>query len=242
MTGRVEQYNCDAILCPVGTFSPDGRQLDDGSACRPCNDGNTFLGATECQDAANAPFLEGAMEFFVLASLYTELEGKNWNKTDGWHVLEHILNNVTNVGDVDGSQIDYCSWHGVKCSANDKVIELNLGSNGLKGTVPNTVFDLPDLQILDLSRNPVTFLPDLSDISNSPQLESLSLSSTKVKTLQGIQYGAGLKHLFLDGLQLGGTMPKGVFQLKKLQTLHMQHSEVKGKLPAEVGFLSNLRV
>jgi hypothetical protein len=48
--GDVEQYSCNAILCPPGTFSPgNGRQSLGSSECMTCKDAK-FYGQSQCID------------------------------------------------------------------------------------------------------------------------------------------------------------------------------------------------
>lgn len=54
-----------------------------------------------------------------------------------------------------------CSWYGVTCSpSNGRVQSLDLGSNQLSGSLSSAVFALNGLIRLNISNNPITFVPD----------------------------------------------------------------------------------
>jgi hypothetical protein len=47
----------------------------------------------------------------------------------------------------------YCTWHGVVCNTNLKIVGLDLNSNNLDGTLPEELGLIRSLQNLDLSNN-----------------------------------------------------------------------------------------
>ena len=72
----------------------------------------------------------GEEERAALVALHGSAGGASW--TNQW----------------DLSSADHCSWHGVECGSSGEVTELNLNSNGLKGTLPadlNTLTSLVNL-------------------------------------------------------------------------------------------------
>jgi hypothetical protein len=87
MSGLVEEHGCDAILCPLGQYSSQEGRATDSANCTACTT-TTTLGATDCDNG-------GAIvdDWYVLAILYRDLGGAGWNKTEGWSVLDKILDN-----------------------------------------------------------------------------------------------------------------------------------------------------
>lgn len=81
--------------------------------------------ATDCTQT-NIP----QTECKALIDLYNNTKGESWVNNTGW--------NETN---------DPCGWYEVKCD-NGHVIELNLGINGLEGTIPDSLQDLTQLRYL----------------------------------------------------------------------------------------------
>lgn len=50
----VGSYGCNAILCPPGTWNPQGRQTAANSPCFGCNDADTSFGRTTCKAQASS--------------------------------------------------------------------------------------------------------------------------------------------------------------------------------------------
>jgi Leucine-rich repeat (LRR) protein len=68
----VNNFGCDGILCPAGTFNPSGRQSSADLPCAPCNKAK-YMGSTECTSRAAASMattlglaLMGAVSWFLL--------------------------------------------------------------------------------------------------------------------------------------------------------------------------------
>ena len=67
----VQDFGCDGILCPAGTFNPAGRQSSADLPCTPCNKAK-YMGSTECSRAAAsmattlALAVVGAVSWFLL--------------------------------------------------------------------------------------------------------------------------------------------------------------------------------
>jgi hypothetical protein len=95
--------------------------------------------------------------FLALTFLYNILN-VTANNTNEQNTLE-LLYNKTNINNTWINQtnwlsndISYCEWYGVTC--NEKTItELNLASNGLSGMLDNSLSELKELNLLDLSFN-----------------------------------------------------------------------------------------
>jgi len=120
MTGLVEQFSCDAILCPAGTFAKEGkRTLTD--ECQPCDDGDNaeYLGQTTCGSESSSSAVLSKQPWQVLPQMYLELQGQSWDNRQGWSTIDDVLKNkkVTDLKDTD---LDYCNFFGVTCSSNSK--------------------------------------------------------------------------------------------------------------------------
>jgi hypothetical protein len=87
-------------------------------------------------------------------------KGLEWTNSAGW-----------------GDQFtDFCSWYGITCSNETSLpVHLDLGSNGLSGTISKTFGTLRSLEKIDLSDNNIkgTIPADIGGLSN---LQSLRLS------------------------------------------------------------------
>ncbi|ESQ53363.1 hypothetical protein EUTSA_v10024484mg [Eutrema salsugineum] len=112
-----------------------------------------------------------------------------------------------------------CSWSGVSCNNDSKVVTLSLPNSQLLGSIPSDLGSLKTLQSLDLSNNsfngplPVSFF-------NATELRFLDLS----------------------GNMISGQVPAAIGDLHNLQTLNLSDNALGGKLPANLVTLRNLTV
>ena len=234
MSGLVETFGCNALLCPIGTYNIVGRQTSETNNCTACPSA-VYLGATECETA------QEQADWKILASLYINTQGSDWIETQGWQSLDNLLQNA-NLEDLNGAALNVCQWSGVFCESG-AVVKLELPNNNMVGTIPVELFQLSALTKLDLSRNALEFddTIGITAIGLSNSLTSLSLSGTKLSSLDGIDHAQKLTKLFLDGLPLDSSpFHPDIFALTKLEVLHVQYSFITGKLPTLIGRLSNL--
>ncbi|VEU40520.1 unnamed protein product [Pseudo-nitzschia multistriata] len=231
--GNVGRFGCAGILCPAGTFSASGRQTSSNDTCQPCpgDESSPYLGVTTCLS------LNKQREKDILTKFFQATNGKDWLKNEGW---------------TDPSS-DVCSWFGIECKEGSTVESVHLGSNFLVGSVPNEIFDLPNLKSLWLYSNPVQI--SLEGIGNAGKLESLLLGSTKLQSLDGIQNGLSLVDLDVGFNQLSGPIPSsmenlvnlesfggavnrftgtvpGFFALRKIGAIHLGDNRFTGSLPS----------
>jgi len=84
--------------------------------------------------AASGTFAQvSSLEKQALLDLYTATDGEQWNKS--WDVNTPVAN-----------------WYGVTVTKN-KVTEINLMFNNLKGEIPNSIGNLKNINKLELSFN-----------------------------------------------------------------------------------------
>ncbi len=95
----------------------------------------------------------------ALVAFYNALGGTSWTDNSNW--LTGNLNTWTGVT-VDGS----------------KVTQLALPSNNLQGEIPDNLARVDQLQVVDLSNNVLTGLPDLSSLS---QATSIDISANELE-------------------------------------------------------------
>ena len=136
------------------------------------------------------------------------------------------------------SSADVCDWYGVGCDNGDVVL-INLDSNNLRGHLPSSVFRLPKLQVLWLNSNRVTV--DFSNIYEAVNLLDLRLDSTGLRSIEGIGQARSLTALSLAFNGLRGRFPAEIFQLGNLRYLDMNSNVMTGLLPNVFGNLRYLR-
>ena len=154
----------------------------------------------------------------TLLALYNSTDGPNWSDSlsNNW--------NVTNTP---------CSWTGISCDGNGKVIQITRNSKNLVGTLPN--FDtLSSLQLLDLNTNKLSGgIPSLSTLT---VLQYLYLGDNQLSgNIPSLSNLTNLQHLYLSNNQLSGNIPD-LNELTALKELFLIGNQLTGNIPD----LSNL--
>lgn len=113
-----------------------------------------------------------------------------------------------------------CSWPGVSCDSEGRVVAFVAAGMDLAGAIPeDTVGKLARLQVLDLSGNHLTALPnDLWEL------------------------GASLSALNLSGNAIRGALPNNVVNFARLKVLDVSHNAFTGALPQALGSIAGLQV
>jgi hypothetical protein len=175
----------------------------------------------------------------ILAGFYLAMGGDKWENKDGWEIFDNLFNGET-FEELEQINIDICNgWYGILC--HDGVPErLSLPNNSLFGVVPKMIFEVK-WNAFDLSDNNV-IVDDLTIILHPKALTSLILSNVKVNRLDGLANLGNLEQLYLDGLEIEGTIPDVLFDLTNLKTLHLQHGKFDGALSTKIGNLVNLEM
>lgn len=214
--------NCNAILCPRGSYSDSGRQVAANTSCLPCDyeEDQQFLGQTNCHSAS-------ITERGILEKIFTETTGEQWTSKEAWMSTEPI-----------------CSWAGVRCKGpftdDLGVVGLDLQYNNMQGTLPTEIWALPSLKEVLLGENRVLTVSFEGIERAAGSLTSLSLYDTIIYSLDGISGANNLKSLQVTGLT--GTFPSELFQLNKtIEELFLSDNFFVGTLPDEIGELTALR-
>mmetsp|Transcript_28997 Transcript_28997/g.47879 ORF Transcript_28997/g.47879 Transcript_28997/m.47879 type:complete len:1154 (+) Transcript_28997:149-3610(+) len=124
-------------------------------------------------------------------------------------------------------------------SRTGKVIGLKLKSNNLLGRIPATLWDLPNLNILHVSQNSGV---DVAFVGASDTLIEVKMHQTATSSITGISRYPNLLSVHMSDNQLGQiSFPTELFQLTKLNNLHMANCELEGQVPQEIYKLELLR-
>ncbi|XP_051131570.1 putative leucine-rich repeat receptor-like serine/threonine-protein kinase At2g24130 [Andrographis paniculata] len=132
-----------------------------------------------------------------------------------------------------------CEWSGVGCDANkNRVVELNLSHKSLHGTISPALFNLSELQILDLSGNFFQgWIPvEIGSLSNLVEL-SLSTNLLVGKIPAELGFLKELVYLNLGSNKLSGEIPTSLFcnGSSSLQYLDLSNNSLTGEIPLDNG-------
>jgi len=136
----------------------------------------------------------------ALTKLFNDTDGPNWIRKDNWISTPLATGN----------------WFGVTI-ANNRVTQVNLPQNNLKGPVTAIVADIQNLVSLNLSDNKITSLPDLTSY---PSISTLNVSKNNLD-FASLEKNAGISVInYANQADLG----------KPLDTLVQVGSPIKFKL------------
>lgn len=187
---------------------------------------------------------------YSLAVVYYSMRGDQWTNSEGW---------LSNEG--------YCQWYGVQCLGTDTIIEqnnhngpvfeLNLSSNGMRGTIPTELNTFKDLFFLDLQDNQLvgTIPTDLGGwtglrmfsvahndlygsippnvISTSPDLHVLNAGHNGFTGTIPPEMGEAtkLREVRLEYNSLYGHIPDSFRDLDRVETLNLAGNKLDGSIP-----------
>uniref|UniRef100_A0A7S2ERU3 Disease resistance R13L4/SHOC-2-like LRR domain-containing protein n=1 Tax=Trieres chinensis TaxID=1514140 RepID=A0A7S2ERU3_TRICV len=248
-------FGCDGLLCPPGTFHPDGAANERG-ACRPCPDKDddddeyiplsAVLGRTNC-DAVE--FVDGDMngdghldEREILRLIYAATNGENWG--DAFMDWPDI-------------KVDKCNLAGVNCK-DTLVTKIDLreatlcanaagnqaGSPERCPGLPGELGLLAHLEVLDLSRS--TFLlgtipTELGLLKTLRVLDLSSCTSMEGSIPSEIGQVTSLRVLNLAESSFTGTLPDTIGNLRMLEKINIGLNKLHGTLPSTLGGLESIR-
>ena len=147
-------------------------------------------------------------DYDALLAIYNSTNGNNWNNNTNW------LDNTKALS----------SWYGVILE-NNRVIQLNLGSNNLTGSLPPEIGDLPELLNLNLWSNQLTGnIPP--EIGNLTKLTYMDLAPNTFSGSIPSEIGnlVNLETLWLNQNGLTGSVPSSFQNLTKLRYLYLMGS------------------
>ncbi|CAN6186062.1 unnamed protein product [Urochloa humidicola] len=125
-----------------------------------------------------------------------------------------------------------CSWHGVKCSADQAhILELRVPAAGLIGEIPpDTLGKLDSLQVLSLRSNRLTgSLP--SDVASLPSLHSMYLQHNEFSGRLPSSFSPSLSVIDLSYNSFTGEVPASLQTITQLTVLNLQDNSFSGSIP-----------
>lgn len=191
-------------------------------------DADEWLLVEECQTnhTAALPATSPETDRAALAALYHATDGPNWRLNENWV-----------------SDAPMGVWHGVKTDANDRVIHLDLGGNGLSGWIPRELGSLANLTDMRISGNMLSGeIP--SELGNLTNLTKMHIFCNMLSGKIPPEFGNLVNLIVLDLMsnQLDGEIPRELGNLAYLEWLDLSSNCLSGEIPCELGNLSKLKV
>lgn len=227
---EIARFGCQGLICPPNSYSAAGYWTDE-DPCEPCNTSDYF-GTFDCFDQDDRA---------VLMNLYAQLDGENWVHNEGWRDAPRSVAD----DDYSGEWYDYCEWYGIECwelgDAKDfRVRKISLGNNNLVGSMPETIFSIEHMTMLDVSNNP-DLTVSFRNIGRSDHVYSVNVGGTRTKDFDGIQHANDFfKRLFADNTPIAGTLPSEITRIHHLEVLSLQECDMNGQLPVDLFAMSSL--
>lgn len=174
-----------------------------------------------------ATFLQraiGGSDRAILVAFYNATGGDRWVNSENW---------------LTESPTD--TWHGVTTDQTGRVTHLNLGGNGLSGTLPSILARLAKLKTLNLADNRLSG-PIPTELGSLRFLSSLDLESNALDGSIPSNLGKleELTELDLRNNALTGSIPSRLGNLVLLENLYLADNGLSGPIPKELGQLTNL--
>lgn len=182
---------------------------------------NTCAPFTSCATVSAIP----SSECDALLALFTSTDGATtWFDTDNWLYIDNP-----------------CQWFGVTCIGGH-VTQLNLWHNGLHGTLPAALGNLPQLAYLNLGYDWTLTGSIPTALGSLAQLRYLNISQTDLIGAIPTQLGSlsQLRYLYLYDDALSGSIPTELGNLTNLYILDLHSNQLSGSIPASLGTLAQL--
>ncbi len=157
----------------------------------------------------------------ALVDLFESTEGKGWVHT--WDLDSPVS-----------------SWYGIEVEE-DRVVEINLFRNNLKGILPDSFGKLKHLRVLNLAFNSLTGeLP--AGIASLEKLEVIKIEMNRFKGSLPGSLGElkQLRELTAFNNFFTGNIPESIGQLQELKVLNLSSNNLKGSIPESLGKLTKL--
>ncbi|KAM3337204.1 hypothetical protein P3S68_031529 [Capsicum galapagoense] len=158
------------------------------------------------------------------------------------HDFKLILQNLTQLRELDLRYVNIFST--IPLNFSSHLTNLRLGGTGLNGTIPESIFHLPNLQVLYLEgNNALNGNFPKTKWNSSGSLVDLSFSGVNFSgnlLPESLGYLSSLQFLMLSSCNLSGPIPRSLWNLTNIQYLILENNNLEGSLPPFSSGLQNL--
>ncbi|KAJ7548654.1 hypothetical protein O6H91_07G021200 [Diphasiastrum complanatum] len=133
----------------------------------------------------------------------------------------------------EDDHVSPCEWLFVECDNQQHVTQVNLGEQGLSGTLPHEISNLPYLSILKLQNNSISGSIPI-ELGNLQQLASLDLSNNNFSGEIPRNLGnlSNILTMLLNNNSFQGGIPTTLTHLPHLQLLDLSYNNLSGSIPS----------
>jgi len=210
----------------------------------------SFLICVLGPDVPRAQAAVAPVERDALVALYNATNGPSWVNKTNWL----------------GTAGTECTWFGITCDTQSRLMAISLRSNNLVGTIPREIGNLQTLTSLEFSKNKLNgpLPPEIAQLTQLTQLflqedqltgsipkQLWTLTQLRTLTLADNQLEGeispdlgnlrALTYLDLEVNRLTGPTPASIGNLQNLQTLGLRNNRLTGTIPKEIWTLVQLR-
>ena len=170
----------------------------------------------------------------IMIEFFNNCDGMKWEKNSNW-----------------GSNLPLSHWHGITTDPNrpESIIKIELKYNKLKGEIPRSLFELSDLEILDLSGNKLSGnLPD--NLTNLKSLTEFNISKNNMEGvlhIQNLEKILNMKIVNNNSVDISHNskfeLPNRLGDLKfNKKIFNLSNCSIGGRIPSSLGELSSIEV
>ncbi|XP_071708920.1 receptor protein kinase TMK1-like [Rutidosis leptorrhynchoides] len=146
--------------------------------------------------------------------------------------MRALKDNLDSLGSLNWSDPNPCNWDQIRCNSDNRVTGIQIGNQNLKGSLPETLNNLTQLQILEFQHNQLSgSLPSLSGLS---KLETLMINNNNFTTIPNDFFDgmSSLQTVYLDYNDFNSwNIPDSLQNASKLQTFSATSTNLAGMIP-----------
>ncbi|KAL8117222.1 hypothetical protein AgCh_015212 [Apium graveolens] len=189
--------------------------------------------------------------FWVFASVFgSELSGPDSDKSALLEMKASVSDPTGMLSSWQSASVNHCSWFGVSCDANSRVLAVNVtGGGGNSGSFSCDKYAKFSIYGFGIRRvcsgNSVVLSGKISPgVVKLSELRVLSLpfNGLSGEIPGGIWGMEKLEVLDLEGNSIGGVLPSDIKGLRNLRVLNLGFNEIVGEIPSSLSGCGGLQV
>ncbi|KAA8532433.1 hypothetical protein F0562_032466 [Nyssa sinensis] len=168
--------------------------------------------------------------FVCFLSIFVSVHSQS-SSTDA-SVMLTLRNSLNPPSSLNWAGSDPCKWDRVQCSNDNRITHIQIGQQGLKGSLPPNLYNLTALQVFEVMGNELTGpLPSLAGLSS---LQRILLSNNNFSFIPSDFFSdmTSLAEVSLDKNPFSAwTIPDSLSSASSLQIFSAISTNISGKIP-----------